>query len=246
MNEKHSPATRPADGIISRVDHARRLLAEACDAKDAKKVADMARAAEVYAKRQKLAEDVIAHATAIRVDAMTLMGEFLKAGEKNKGTAGQAKGRDSSGGSRMEPPEDDTPTLAEIGISKKESSVSQRLVDVRDELPQVYDQVRNGTVPIGKAVAAVRRLKPLSREKRTPRAVVVGNRLLRPDGMPFDLFAEGHLISDYLWKRVANWPESLRETFSRFVGGIIEDIRDQLSPEFQARWAAVTTPAAPA
>ncbi len=48
----------------------------------AKMVADMAKAAEVYARRQKLGEESIRYATAIMTDAMTLLGEFLKTGPK--------------------------------------------------------------------------------------------------------------------------------------------------------------------
>jgi hypothetical protein len=47
------------------VDKARLLLAEARDATQAKQVADLARAAEVYAKRQKLSEEAIACATSV-------------------------------------------------------------------------------------------------------------------------------------------------------------------------------------
>ncbi len=68
------------DLIVLKVDKARLLLVEARDATDAKKVVDIAYAAEVYAKRQKLPDDCIAYATAIKVDAMTMLGEFLKTG----------------------------------------------------------------------------------------------------------------------------------------------------------------------
>jgi hypothetical protein len=56
-------------------------------------VADLARAAEVYARRQKLSQEAIDHATAIKVEAMTLMGEMLKAAEKNTGAKGNPGGR---------------------------------------------------------------------------------------------------------------------------------------------------------
>jgi hypothetical protein len=76
------------DLIVVKVDKARVLLAEARDANDAKKVADLARAAEVYAKRQKLSDEAIAYATAVKVDALTLMEEFLKDAPKNEGARG--------------------------------------------------------------------------------------------------------------------------------------------------------------
>lgn len=49
----------------------------------------MARAAEVYARRQKLGDDAVKYAHAIKIEAMTLLGEFLKRAEKNKGAKGK-------------------------------------------------------------------------------------------------------------------------------------------------------------
>lgn len=141
-----------ADPVAPRLATACRMLAEARDAGDAKKVADLANAARVYAVRQKLGREAVAAATAVMVDAMTLMGEFLKAAEKNTG----AKGSKVTG-SKREPVKDDTPTLAECGISKKESMHAQRLVDVREQMPEVYRRVRVGELPVSKAVAALRR-----------------------------------------------------------------------------------------
>jgi len=71
--------------------------------------------------------EAIACATAIKVDAMTLMGEFLKRTPPNPGTRGQLKGKDASGGPKREPPEHAPPTLAEVGISKRESSEARAL-----------------------------------------------------------------------------------------------------------------------
>jgi len=51
--------------------------------------------------------------------------------EKAKGTAGQLKGRDASGGATMLPPEDNAPTLSEIGITKRQSSDWQNVEAMR-------------------------------------------------------------------------------------------------------------------
>lgn len=45
------------DLVVMKLDRARSLLAQARDAGDAKVVADLARAAEVYARRQKLSQE---------------------------------------------------------------------------------------------------------------------------------------------------------------------------------------------
>ena len=143
------------DAILARVEKARALLAEARDATDAKKVADLARAAEIYAKRQKLSEEAIASATAIKIEAMALMGEMLKTAEKNTGTAGA--GRPKLGGSQKEPPKDAPPTLADSGITKKESMHAQALAKVKESNPELYEKVRTGKASVAAAHVEARR-----------------------------------------------------------------------------------------
>jgi len=60
-----------------------------------------------------------------RIRAERRLGELLAESPKAKGTKGQLRGRDSSGGSKTEPPENDTPTLAESGIEKKQEVGNQ-------------------------------------------------------------------------------------------------------------------------
>src|SRR5262245_3579595 len=120
------------DLIVARVDKARLLLAEARDATEAKQVADLARAAEVYAQRQRLSEEAIAYATAVKVDALTLMGEFLKAGPKNNGRPGPGRGK---AGSPAAPAFHQPPTLAELGIRKRESADAQALARLKEQAP---------------------------------------------------------------------------------------------------------------
>jgi hypothetical protein len=105
--------------VLSRLEPAVAALAAARDASDAKTVVDMARAAEVYARRQRLGKEAIMYAIGIQVDALTVMGGFLK-GPKNKGARGI--------GTSAVPKGDHTPpTLAELGITKKESTTCQTL-----------------------------------------------------------------------------------------------------------------------
>jgi hypothetical protein len=148
------------DLTVTQLDKARTALALAQDAVDAKRVADMAEAAEVLLKRQKYSEEVIKRATAIRVDALTLMGEFLKDGPKNKGTKGQLKGRSASGGAKREPPEKSAPTLAELGIDKKESRVAQALATIKTAAPDAYEAIRSGQKPVSRAPGLARKEQP--------------------------------------------------------------------------------------
>jgi hypothetical protein len=148
------------DYVLARVDKARALLAEASDAGKAKQVADIAKAAEVYAKRQRLSDETIRYATAVRVDATALMGEHLKRTEKDTG------GRPAKTGSKKEPVIEPPPTLAELGIDKKESSDAQALAEVKADEPEVFEQVRNGEISIRAAASRVRRKKKKKRREK--------------------------------------------------------------------------------
>jgi len=122
-----------SDLIIAKVDRARLLLAEAKDAVSAKKVADMAHAAEIYAKRQKLSDESILYAHQIKVDALVLLGEFLKQMPKNKGA--KAGGKRGSLRGYLREPRDKTPTLKASNITKRESRTAQRLATLARDGP---------------------------------------------------------------------------------------------------------------
>ena len=93
---------------------------------------DVAAAAEIYARRQKLGEEAEDLAASIKVEALRKLGEMLQAAPKAKG-AKTVGGGGFSGGSVSAPPEDDAPTLADLGLTKKESAVAQKLADLSRE-----------------------------------------------------------------------------------------------------------------
>lgn len=126
------------DLIIRKVDQAKALLAECRDATDAKRVTDMAHAAEIYARRQKLSQDAIDYAHSVKIDAQTLLGEFLAGVVKN---VGAVRGKT---GCKSKPVLDSTPTLAKLGITKGESFEAQHLAKLRRDAPSEHAAVRSG------------------------------------------------------------------------------------------------------
>jgi DNA modification methylase/protein gp37 len=146
------------DVIVARLDRAVALLAECQNAPAAKRIADVARAAKDLAQRQKLGKDAIAYANAVVVDAMTRMGEFLAAGPKNRGAEGNPGGRGARivrlNGATAQPP-----TLADLGISKGESSVAQALAEMKQENPALHEEVRSGRMSANRAASRHRRQK---------------------------------------------------------------------------------------
>jgi hypothetical protein len=143
------------DIIVAKLDRARQMLAEASSAEEAKRVADVAHAAEVYALRQKLGEDAVNYAHAVKVDAQTLLGEFLEEG-RNKGV--RLNGRDALGGPIMQPP-NGAPTLDDLGITKNESSDAQALAALKRDDPEEHAAVRSRKKTVRAAAAAHRQKK---------------------------------------------------------------------------------------
>jgi len=147
-------------------DQARALLAKAKAVDEVKTIADKAAALKEYARRagdRTLEID----ATEIRFFAERRMGEMLIAQKEtiglNTGTRGQLKGRNASGTTEKEAPEDDRPTLAEVGISYKLSTHAQKLASVpehefqarvdawRDEMSAGQTRVTMDLMRIGEA-----------------------------------------------------------------------------------------------
>ena len=92
---------------------------------EAKLIADAAEAARVYLERTHASAETVNRAAEIRALAERQMGEFLKG--MPKATGGQPYQSKPTGATR-EPVE--SPTLAEIGLTKKQSATTQKLAEM--------------------------------------------------------------------------------------------------------------------
>jgi hypothetical protein len=111
----------------------------------------MARAAELYARLQKLSDKLIRSVVALRVDAMALLGRRLQERPRTEGTRCQLDGKEAAGDYAGQPPEDG-PILEQLGISKQESSDAQALAWLKENEPALYEQVRAGEVSVEQAI----------------------------------------------------------------------------------------------
>jgi hypothetical protein len=146
-----------SDSVVISMMRANSALAGAVTVSQTKKIMDVARAAEIYAKRQHLSDEAIGQATSVKVEAMRKLGEILQATPKNTGVRGKAGPGRGKPGTKVEPGFNDAPTLDELGLTKKESAVAQKLASLPEK---AFEQVRDGSLTITKAIAAVDASKP--------------------------------------------------------------------------------------
>lgn len=150
------------DAVVASMNRARVALSEAKTIQQTKLIVDTAAAAEIYARRQKLGEEASNLATSIKIEALRKLGGML---EQTPRASGVKKAGTVLGGSKVELPKNDAPTLAELGLTKKESALAQKLNTLSEE---DYQQVRDGNISVAKAIAAVDAGK--TKDKPKPKA----------------------------------------------------------------------------
>jgi len=134
------------------LDKARIMLAECRTIQDTKKIMTLADAGMFWAKKLKLSEDAREHCQAIRNEAELKMGEMLIASKAQMAKGGQPFQKKPTG-AKSEPVEQ--PTLASMGISKKESARAQKLVAVVAKHSDTKDAVMSGKITASEAVKHV-------------------------------------------------------------------------------------------
>jgi len=136
------------DLVIVQLDRARQALAEAKTIQETKRADDAARV-NTFIQRQKYSLEIVRYGNAIEVEALAQLGKMLEDAPKNRGTRGQLAGRDSSGGSKVERPENDAPSYAEIGLDSRTAMLAQ---DVAKLPTSEKDKIKAGKLTIRRAV----------------------------------------------------------------------------------------------
>jgi hypothetical protein len=139
------------DLVVEKLDIANIALREAKTVQETKKIVDVAHAAEVYAKRQKLGEEAVNYAYSIKIEALKKLGEILRDTPRNEGAKGIGPIAVTDGNRNQ------NPTLADLGLSKKESSIAQKLASLPADQ---FEAVKAGTESMTKAIREVEEAKP--------------------------------------------------------------------------------------
>lgn len=139
-----------SDNALVQLDAARMALAECKTVMEAKQIADVAEAARVYLERTNASVATVNQATEVRLLAERQMGEFLAS--MPKAPAGRPA---KEIGSREEPINERPATLAEIGITKKQSARAQKLAAIpADEFEQRVEAAKDeGKLTVAAVVA---------------------------------------------------------------------------------------------
>ncbi len=138
----HSEVESQGGTSLALMSGAEKLLARATTVQKAKELKDLALTAQDWARRQKKGEEIIDHCRRYSLLAERRMGELLKRDhdQLSKGARGNPGGR---GAPIVRSPDDtaQAPTLAALGVSKRESSEAQKLADLD---PEKFDEVLDG------------------------------------------------------------------------------------------------------
>lgn len=120
---------------LIKITEARRALTEAKAIEDVKEIRDRAAAAEMYARQQRYALDVQNDGAEIRLRAQQKAGEMLRQMEKVHGARGIPGNEHTLVESHIGTP----PKLADLGISKRQSSDWQTMAKMEDTAPGALD-----------------------------------------------------------------------------------------------------------
>lgn len=159
MTAVQALAIAPSFPELARIEEACRLLAEARSIDDVKAIRDMAEAARVYARQAQLGLQAQNHAAEIKLRAERRAGELLAEMPKNRGTR--------LGGRTLIPP-DDTPRLADVGVSAAQSHRFQAIAS----LPlQMFEEHIADTHGRGQELTSAGTLRLAAGQQRAARAL---------------------------------------------------------------------------
>jgi len=124
---------------------AAQMLAEADTIQKTKELKDLALTARDWAIRKGLGEEAVRHAQSYALRAERKMGEMLKATERARGKRTDLVTQSNQ--------VDEKPTLAELGLKKRESSRAQFIADLPED---VFEEIETGKITVHEVIKKVK------------------------------------------------------------------------------------------
>ena len=189
------------DGALVKLETAQRALSECRTVMEAKEISDAAEAVRIYLERTNASVATVNRATEIRLLAERQMGEFVAEMPKNAGANGSVVS-----GSRRKPVKDETPTLAEVGITKKQSHVAQKLAAIPKEEFQERIAVTKASGKRLSTAAVLRSDSAAYTQSLSPQARAAGE--------------EAERDTPNLWRLKSLWRKSAKRDRSAFLAWV--------------------------
>lgn len=149
---------------------ANKMLAEATTIQKAKELKSLALTAAEWAKQKKLGNEAVQYARGYALEADRKIGELLKETERAKGKRTDLVPKEY---------QVERPTLADLGLTKKESSNAQFLANLPEE---DFDKIKNGSMTAHEATRAIKIKNRESIVKRQAEEIASGG-LNLPQGL---------------------------------------------------------------
>lgn len=118
---------------VAGLANAKQAIAEARTVHEAKDIRDQAEALHVYSRRQHLAEEIQVEVAEIKLRAERRVGQLLAATQLNAGARGSGANQHQAAPQEVRSPEATAPRLAELGVSKSQSSRWQAVAALPDD-----------------------------------------------------------------------------------------------------------------
>ena len=169
---------------MAKLDQATRMLAEVRSIDDAKNLINLAEAARVYAKQVELGLEAQNHAAEIKLHAQRKAGEILTSMEKNKGAQGNIQ-EHLAGGYSQQPPVEQPPTYAELGIDKRDAHTWQTFAT--NTSPEEFQEIIDEKKDKGQELSTAELYRELKKKKhqeeyqRTRRNMAEAAKEVEPD-----------------------------------------------------------------
>jgi N6-adenosine-specific RNA methylase IME4 len=124
--------TSPRD--LALMTRAHRAIAEAKTIDEIRELRDKAAAVKAYAKKVKLGQQIVIEASSVKIHAERKLGEMLR----EMKLANSAPGNQYTGPQQTVSHDPDRVTLRDLGVTKSESSRSQQIADLPQDVVDAY------------------------------------------------------------------------------------------------------------